>query len=98
MIWKHEFDRTVSNISENSIPKTTVKNVRASPSIAAPVQRARGESDDSDNTDSEEEGYDSDVQLDRQRDYNQRLLINSDRAKSDKKDIQKPTTENLRPM
>ncbi|CAF1659075.1 unnamed protein product, partial [Didymodactylos carnosus] len=56
-----------------------------------------GESDDSDNTDSEEEGYDSDVEHDRKMNYNTRILIESTRTK-DEKHISRPTTTNQKPM
>jgi len=80
--------------------KTTVTTVSASPGVALPLRRERGESDDSDNTDSEEEGYDSDVQHDRAMDYNARILINPVRTtKTDKKEITRPTaTGNRRPV
>ncbi|CAF2961159.1 unnamed protein product [Rotaria sp. Silwood2] len=94
LVWKHEFDRG-TEIVTNSTSRTTIN---ASPSILAPLQRQRGESDDSDNTDSEEEGYDSDVQHDRARDYNARLLIDPDRTKTNKIDIRKPKIENRRPI
>jgi hypothetical protein len=81
--------------------KTTVKNVKAIPSIStttAAVRQQRGESDDSDNTDSEEEGYDSDVQHDRSMDYNARILIDPVRTKTDKKETPKPSITNKKPM
>lgn len=62
------------------------------------MKKERGESDDSDNTDSEEEGYDSDVQHDRSMDYNARILIAPVRSKDDKKDAPRPTTTNKKPM
>ncbi|CAF1210286.1 unnamed protein product [Rotaria sordida] len=111
IVWKHEFDRgttiltdSMSRTTVNASP-TTVKNsmsrttVNANPTtVTLPVQRQPGESDDSDNTDSEEEGYDSDVQHDRRMDYNARILINPIRTKTDVKDIRKPTTEKHRPI
>jgi hypothetical protein len=100
IIWKHDRDRTV-DIAPTILSRTTVNSVRAGPSATAlPVlKKDRGQSDDSDNTDSEEEGYDSDVQHDRQMDYNARILINPVRTKNDKKEINRPTaTGNRRPM
>lgn len=64
----------------------------------ATVRKERGESDDSDNTDSEEEGYDSDVQHDRSMDYNKRFLIDPFRSKHNKKDLSRPTTTSHKPM
>ena len=55
----------------------------------------RGESDDSDNTDSEEEGYDSDVQHDRSMDYNARILIDPVQSKNE---THRPVTNNQKPM
>jgi len=79
--------------------------VKAIPSSSAPVavaaaavRQQRGESDDSDNTDSEEEGYDSDVQHDRSMDYNARILIDPVRTKTDKKQTPKAPTTNKKPM
>lgn len=102
LIWKHEGPIDV----EPTPGKTTVKNVRATPPItttsitAAKLRPERGESDDSDNTDSEEEGYDSDVQHDRSMDYNLRILIDPNRLKSEKKEeiIRRTTKTNPKPM
>ena len=98
LVWKHE-----GSIDAEAIPgKTTVRNVRATPNetSTAMVRPAHGQSDDSDNTDSEEEGYDSDVQHDRSMDYNKRILIDPDRLKLEKKeDIRRRTaTTNRKPM
>ncbi|CAF3520544.1 unnamed protein product [Rotaria sp. Silwood1] len=96
LVWKHEFDRSVVNVT-NSMSRTTTN---ASPTIPVPVpsQRQRGESDDSDNTDSEEEGYDSDVRHDQGMDYNARILIDHTRTKTNQKDIPKSTAANRTPM
>jgi hypothetical protein len=95
LVWKHERGRTV-DVTPSIMSKTTATSVSASPAASVTLQKARGESDDSDNTDSEEEGYDSDVQHDRAMDYNQRILINHDRTKLDKKEVQRPTAANRR--
>ena len=76
--------------------RTTVKGTNAAPTATA-VRRDRGESDDTDNTDSEEEGYDSDVQHDRSMDYNARILIDPNRLKGDKKEVSRPVA-NQKPM
>lgn len=99
LIWKHEGYADV----EPTPGKTTVKNVRATPTSKTPTAIPRpekGESDDSDNTDSEEEGYDSDVDHDRQMDYNARILIARDRVKTEKKEeIQRRAAKpNPKPM
>lgn len=98
LIWKHE-----GAIDAEAIPgKTTVKNVRATPNgtSTAMVRPERGQSDDSDNTDSEEEGYDSDVQHDRSMDYNARFLIAPDRLKAEKNEEarRRTTATNRKPM
>ncbi|UJR29986.1 hypothetical protein I4U23_017533 [Adineta vaga] len=96
LIWKHDHERKIDLVT-NTMSRTTVKSVNANPlQVARPLQKERGESDDSDNTDSEEEGYDSDVQHDRAMDYNARILIDPNR--SAKKEAPKPTTANRRPM
>jgi hypothetical protein len=90
-------------MAPDTMSKTTVTTVRASPSSsssAAPppvLRKERGESDDSDNTDSEEEGYDSDVQHDRKMDYNTRILIDPLRGKTDKKEAPRPIATGRRP-
>ncbi len=95
LVWKHG-DAPVVELPPTSQGKTTVKGVNAAPT-AAVVRKERGESDDTDNTDSEEEGYDSDVQHDRSMDYNARILIDPNRLKSDKKEINRPAV-NQKPM
>ena len=97
LVWKHERQRT-TDIAPYSMSRTTVRNVTASPTVSLPLQQQRGESDDSDNTDSEEEGYDSDVQHDRNMDYNARFLINPVRIQHENKDVHKPTAGNRRAM
>ena len=69
-----------------------------STTIPTPIRRERGESDDSDNTDSEEEGYDSDVQHDRSMDYNARILINPVRSKDDKQQTLQSSAKSYKPM
>ncbi|CAF1474328.1 unnamed protein product, partial [Adineta steineri] len=97
LVWKHEHRNT--DIASSTVSKTTVNSVRATPSSTLASQPERPVSDDSDNTDSEEEGYDSDVQHDRNMDYNARILIKPVRTKDDKKEIRRPpTTTNRRPM
>lgn len=104
LVWKHD-----RNSEINTVPavqrKTTVKSVRASPPSAAAsppatksIRPERGESDDSDNTDSEEEGYDSDVQHDRSMDYNARILIDPVRSKQDKPETTRSSGSNQKPM
>jgi hypothetical protein len=86
--------------------KTTVKSVSAAPPNAtttsnsgvATIRQERGESDDSDNTDSEEEGYDSDVQHDRSMDYNARILIHPVEKKTEKKEVPRLSTADQKPM
>lgn len=101
LIWSREGIREI-NIPPPSQGKTTVRNVRATPptttATVVPVRREPGQSEDSDNTDSEEEGYDSDVQHDRSMDYNARILINPIRTVSDKPAATRPATANRRPM
>ena len=71
-------------------------SLSAAPPPSLP-QHEKGQSDDSDNTDSEEEGYDSDVQHDRNMDYNLRFLIDPTRGKTDKKEAPRPTATGRRP-
>jgi len=99
LIWKHERN-TNTDILSTTQTKTTVKSISATPTTTAlPVRQGRGESDDSDNTDSEEEGYDSDVQHDRSMDYNTRILIKPVQSKKDKKEILRPSTAtNKKPL
>ncbi|CAF0987237.1 unnamed protein product [Adineta ricciae] len=99
LVWKHERNADVDLLSSSQM-KTTVRSVSASPNAGVakpvPVRHQRGESDDSGNTDSEEEGYDSDVQHDRSMDYNARILIH---PKRDKKEAPRPTTTtNKKPL
>lgn len=98
VIWKHDGPFDIESVPG----KTTVKSVSAAPNgTSVPIVRPEhGESDDSDNTDSEEEGYDSDVQHDRDMDYNTRILINPDRLKTEKKDEirRRAATANRKPM
>ena len=99
LVWKHERNADVDLLSSSQM-KTTARSVSASPNagVAKPVsvRHQRGESDDSGNTDSEEEGYDSDVQHDRSMDYNARILIH---PKRDKKEAPRPTTTmNKKPL
>ena len=96
LVWKHEQSRDVQ-LAPTTLSRTTVRGVGASPSVAGGLQRERGESDDSDNTDSEEEGYDSDVQHDRNMDYNARFLINPVRSKT-AQDVPRPSGSNRKPM
>ncbi|CAF4959836.1 unnamed protein product, partial [Rotaria socialis] len=74
---------TVANVRTTPTNSKTTTTA-AAPTAVAPVRQEKGESDDSDNTDSEEEGYDSDVQHDRSMDYNARILIDPVRPKTDK--------------
>lgn len=101
LIWKHVRDREIdlsTTTTTTTLSKRSVAGVNASSApLARPLQKERGESDDSDNTDSEEEGYDSDVQHDRNMDYNARILI--DPLRTGKKDAPRPTTTgNHRPL
>ncbi|CAF3682759.1 unnamed protein product [Rotaria sp. Silwood1] len=102
LVWKHEHN-TVADVVPTSQAKTTVKSLRATPTAATtvaamPIRTERGESEDSDNTDSEEEGYDSDVQHDRSMDYNARILINPVRSKQDKQEKTRPSTTGQKPI
>lgn len=100
LVWKHDHNPDVE-VVPISQGKTTVKGVSAAPNAAPTVgaiRQERGESDDTDNTDSEEEGYDSDVQHDRSMDYNTRILIDPNRLKNDKKETNRPTATNQKPM
>ena len=95
LLWKHGGHARRNEVSSALTAKTTVQTVNATPSAnaaALPMRQERGVSDDSDNTDSEEEGYDSDVQHDRSMDYNLRILIAHDRAKEEKKEKIKQKT------
>ncbi|CAF1609867.1 unnamed protein product [Rotaria magnacalcarata] len=95
LVWKHECSRDVENTS-NFVSRTSTNETPTV--VLSPQRRPRGESDDSDNTDSEEEGYDSDVQHDRAMDYNSRFLINPIRKTADKNNLPKSTIENRRPI
>ncbi|CAF3456731.1 unnamed protein product [Rotaria socialis] len=95
LVWKHECSRAVENTSNVASRTSTAETPTA---VLSPQQQPRGESDDSDNTDSEEEGYDSDVQHDRAMDYNSRFLINPIRKTVDKKKLPQPTIENRKPI
>ena len=93
LIWKHERNTEEIIAAPTSEKKTNAKSVNASSSAAsvARVLPEQGQSDDSDNTDSEEEGYDSDVQHDRSMDYNARILIDPGRLRNEKKDAPRPS-------
>ncbi|CAF1543885.1 unnamed protein product, partial [Adineta ricciae] len=97
LVWKHVRDQEI-DISTTTLSKRSATGVNASSiPLTRPLRKERGESDDSDNTDSEEEGYDSDVQHDRNMDYNARILI--DPIRTGKKDVPRPTTTgNRRPL
>ncbi|UJR16486.1 hypothetical protein I4U23_003389 [Adineta vaga] len=100
LVWKHERNTDIDILS-SSQTKTTVKDVSATTNATKTisVRRERGESDDSENTDSEEEGYDSDVQHDRSMDYNARILIHPVQPKNDKKETHRLTTAtNKKPL
>ena len=100
LVWKHDHTPEVE-VAPTPQGRTTVRGVGAAPKAApgaGAIRQERGESDDTDNTDSEEEGYDSDVQHDRSMDYNTRILIDPNRLKNTKKDGNRPTATNQKPM
>lgn len=104
IVWKHEGQRAIE-ITPSLMTRKSIVPVSATPNgnaatttpMSLALKQERGESDDSDNTDSEEEGYDSDVQHDRKMDYNARFLINPIRAKTETNVVHHPTT-NRKPM
>lgn len=100
LIWNHDHQREIESAPSTTYRTTTNGTTAAgNDSIASSIgiRKDHGESDDSDNTDSEEEGYDSDVQHDRAMDYSKRLLINPIRAKNEQM-LPKLSNPNRKPM
>ena len=92
--WTHDSSYLIS-IGGRDVATLIWKHQGNASGTRTSLGQERGESDDSDNTDSEEEGYDSDVQHDRSMDYNARILINPVRPKND---THRPVTSNQKPM